>query len=257
MRRSTLPGAASRSVPGAFNCYAETGSARYGHTVWGPTAPRRTFGEAHWKEPLKWNRQAQQEKKRSRVFCSSMCDIFEDHKTIERERAKLWPLIRETPWLDWQLLTKRIERVKDNLPADWGTEGYPNVWMGTSVENQHWADIRIPILLQIPAVVRFISYEPALGPVGLARYFPRTGNKPTPGIDWVICGGESGPGFRPMDVEWARSVRDQCKAAGVAYFFKQSAAPRTEMGIQLDGKVVREYPKPRKTEGGPGPGKLF
>lgn len=244
--------------PGCAHCYAETGSSRYGHSVWGPDADRRTFGEAHWKEPLKWNRQAQEAKKRMRVFCSSMCDIFEDHPTIERERAKLWPLIRQTPWLDWQLLTKRIERVADLLPDDW-KDGYPNVWMGTSVENQHFADLRIPILLKISAAVRFISYEPALAPIHIEKYLGHpNGWKDCKSawcdhkfLDWVICGGESGRGFRPMDPQWARDVRDQCEAAAVPFFFKQSSAPRTEMGIKLDNRIIREYPEPRSTHGGP------
>jgi protein gp37 len=229
--------------PGCQHCYAEAGSTRYGHSVWGPKNPRRTFSEAHWKEPLKWNRQAEKEARRHRVFCSSMCDNFEDHPTIDAEREKLWPLIRATPWLQWQLLTKRIERVAARLPPDWG-HGYHNVWMGASVENQKYADLRIPILLQIPAVVHFISYEPALGPVDLDAYL-RTleyDMQIFKGLDWVICGGESGAGYRPMDPQWARDVRDQCKAAGVSFFFKQSSAPRTEMGIELDGKIVREYP---------------
>lgn len=236
--------------PGCKNCYAETGSQRYGHSVWGPSAPRRTFGEAHWKEPLKWNRAAEKAGKRFRVFTSSMCDNFEKHPTIDKERNKLWKLIRETPWIDWQVLTKRIERVGKLLPKDWGVDGYPNVWLGTSVENQEYADKRIPVLLEIPAVVRFISYEPALGPITLSEaWLPEVnGGDYEPTLDWVICGGESGPGYRKMDPQWARDVRDQCKAAGVAFFFKQSSAPRTEMGIELDGQIVREYPTPRKVE---------
>jgi len=222
--------------PGCAHCYAETLSTRFGESVWGPTNHRRIFGAQHWAAPLKWNRDAEQARRRARVFSSSMCDNFEDHPDITSERAKLWPLIRQTPWLDWQLLTKRAERIADNLPADWG-DGYPNVWMGVSVENQEYADERIPLLLKLPAAVRFISYEPALGPVNLSAFL----TEPTR-LDWVICGGESGPGYRPMDVQWARDVRNQCHAAGVAFFFKQSAAPRTEMGIQLDGEIVREYP---------------
>lgn len=222
--------------PGCFNCYADTLSSRYKFNVWGPTAPRRTFGKAHWDEPLKWNRIAERDGRRVRVFSSSMCDNFEDHPTIDEERAKLWELIRATPWLDWQILTKRIERVENRLPRDWG-EGWPNVWLGTSVENQEYAELRIPILLRLPAAVRFISYEPALGPIDFN--FDEALHP-----DWVIYGGESGPGFRPAKMDWARSARDQCKAAGVAFFHKQSSGYRTEMGIELDGNIVREYPTP-------------
>ena len=226
--------------PGCANCYADTLSKRYGHDVWGPSKPRRTFGAKHWNEPLLWNRWAKEGKTTSvagagrppLVFSSSMCDVFEDHTTIARERAKLWPLIRATPHLHWQLLTKRADRIKECLPADWGT-GYPNVWLGVSISEPKgvW---RADYLRQIPAKVHFISYEPALASIHQ--------DLDLSGIEWVIFGGESGPGYRKMDVQWARDMRDACERAGVAYFFKQSAAPRTEMGTQLDGAIVRAFP---------------
>jgi protein gp37 len=221
--------------PGCANCYAQTLSERFGWDVWGPNAPRRTFGEKHWAEPHKWNHAARRAGRRRRVFCSSMCDIFEDHPTIEQEREKLWRLIRETPELDWQLLTKRPERIAANLPDDW-CDGYVNVWLGTSIENNDYV-WRADRLRQIPAVVRFVSYEPALGPLDQLDLA---------GLDWIIYGGESGPGYRDHDVSWARSIRDRCLAAGVAFFYKQSAAPRTEMGTTLDGRMAREYPTPRQ-----------
>lgn len=157
------------------------------------------------------------------VFSSSMCDIFEDHPTIEAERAKLWALIRATPNLHWQLLTKRADRIAENLPADWGT-GYPNVWLGVSISEAKgiW---RADYLRSIPA----------LGPI--AEVLDLTG------IEWLIFGGESGPGFRPMDVQWARDIRVKCRESGTAFFFKQSAAYRTEMGIELDGQIVRAFPE--------------
>ncbi len=220
--------------PGCKNCYADTLSSRYGHDVWGPKKPRRVFGAKHWAEPVKWNREAADAGERCRVFSSSMCDIFEDHPTIDAERQKLWDLIRATPWLDWQLLTKRPERILANLPADWG-KGYANVWMGTSIENNDYVG-RADELRKIPATVRFISYEPALGPLDKLNLA---------GLDWLIQGGESGPGWRPMDLQWARDIKARCEAAGVAYFFKQSAAHRTEMGIELDGQIVRNYPQRR------------
>src|SRR6266403_1881177 len=228
--------------PGCAHCYAETGSKRYGHSVWGPTAPRRIFGESHWNEPLKWNREAEKERSRHRVFTSSMCDVFEQHKMIDKEREKLWPLIRNTPWLDWQVLTKRSESIADNLPKDWGT-GYSNVWLGVSAEDQKYYEQRWADLAPIPAVVRFVSYEPALGPIELCA-----GLNPEHGSvfpDWIIYGGESGPGFRKADLAWPRSMRDQCKKLGIPFFHKQSSGIRTEMGIQLDGAIIREYPAPR------------
>lgn len=223
--------------PGCKHCYADGLADRYGFKVWGPpeTTTRRTFGEKHWAEPVKWNRDAEREGRIHRVFCASMCDVFEDHPTVIGEMAKLWPLIRATPWLHWQLLTKRPERIAASLPADWG-DGYPNVWLGTSIENADYA-WRADHLRAIPAVVRFVSYEPALGP--LADVLDLTG------IDWIIYGGESGNSYRDHDIQWPRDMRDKCKAAGAAFFYKQSPARFTERGTTLDGETVREYPVPR------------
>ncbi len=237
----------SRLTGVPLNCYAETGSKRYGHNVWGPTAPRRTFGEAHWREPLKWNKQAEAEKRRHRVFTSSMGDNCEDHPTVTAERQKLWPLICDTPWLDWQFLTKRAERLPECLPDDWGP-GYPNVWLGVSAENQKYYDERWSILGTIPAVVRFISYEPALGPIEICAALTPHSKTGKVFPDWVIYGAESGLGFRKAEVEWARSARDQCKKLGIAFFHKQSNGIRSGMGPQLDGKLIHEYPTPRKVE---------
>lgn len=220
--------------PGCAHCYADTLSSRYGHDIWGPSKPRRTFGDKHWQEPMKWQAQAVEDGRQHRVFCSSMCDNFEDHPDIEAEREKLWELIRQTPNLEWQLLTKRADRIAYNLPHDW-RDGYPNVWMGVSIENMDYAG-RADRLREIPAAVRFISYEPALGPLdGLDLA----------GIDWIIFGGESGPKFRAADLQWSRDMRDRCQAAGVAYFHKQSSHYYTERGITLDGQMVRDYPIPR------------
>jgi protein gp37 len=153
-------------------------------------------------------------------------------------------LIRECTHLDWQLLTKRPQRIVDNLPADWGPEGWPHVWLGTSVEDMRVAD-RVDHLRDIPAVVRFISYEPALGPLD---------DLDISGIDWIIYGGESGPGYRKEDKNWARVMHAKCSANGTAFFHKQSSGYRTELGIELDGKIVREYPTPRVPVS---PGRLF
>jgi len=206
--------------PGCTHCYAEDLSTRYGHGVWGPNKPRRTFGAKHWAEPVAWERAAQRAKRRGkgcperrRVFCSSMCDIFEDHPTIAEELLKLWPLIRATPWLDWQLLTKRAERIVECLPADWGG-GYPNVWLGVSIEDGEY-EWRVQLLRRVPARMRFVSYEPALGPIA---------GIDLTGIDWLIYGGESGVEFRPDEEQWARDIREQCAREGVAFFFKQRAA---------------------------------
>lgn len=211
--------------PGCTHCYADTLSRRYGHDVWGPakTTPRRTFGAKHWGDPAKWDAAAKRDGVRRRVFCGSMCDVFEDHPTIDAEREKLWPIVRATPNLDWQLLTKRPERIAANLPTDWG-EGYPNVWLGTSVESQEYADQRIPHLVAVPAVVRFLSCEPLLGPVEID--FDDIGSRDWEGryIDWVIVGGESGAGARACDVQWIRELLAECAFGGVPCFVKQLGA---------------------------------
>lgn len=226
----------NRYSPGCKNCYAELLARRYGHDVWGPHNPRRTFGDKHWREPLKWDRDSADAGVRRRVFCSSMCDLFEDHATIDSERGKLWPLICATPSLDWQLLTKRADRVAKHLPADWGS-GYANAWIGVSIENDHYVD-RADRIRDIPAAVRFISYEPALGPLDRLDLT---------GIDWVIYGGESGPRFREHDPSWAECIAARCAAAGVAFFYKQDAGRLPGRGAAMAGRIVNAFPTPRKT----------
>ncbi len=232
---------------GCRNCYAEEVTTRRGDSMWGPRGTRKTLSDGHWAKPLGWNRKvAVPDKNPAKrvagnargyglVFSSSMCDNFEAHPTVEAQLARLWPLIRATPFLHWQLLTKRPERIASLLPDDWGPDGYPNVWLGTSVEDMRVAH-RVQHLVQIPAAVRFISYEPALGPLD---------DLDLTGLDWVIYGGESGPNFRPHDLAWPRSMRARCREAGVAFFYKQSSARYTEMGTTLDGETVREMPVPR------------
>jgi protein gp37 len=217
--------------PGCKNCYADSLAKRYKWDVWGAGKERRTFGPDHWAKPVKWNKEAIASGRSIKVFCSSMCDVFEDHPTIAQEREKLWDLIRATPHLDWQLLTKRPQRIRECLPPDWGN-GYKNVWLGTTIESAEYRG-RADHLRTIPARVRFISYEPALGPLGDINLN---------GIHWLIYGGESGKDYRPHNVQWARDIRARCKKFGTAFFYKQSSAYRTEMGIELDGEIVREFP---------------
>jgi len=238
----------SRVSPGCENCYAETLSARYGHRVWGPakTTPRRIFGPQHWAEPLKWNAAAVQAGVRKRVFCASMSDVFEDHPDVGEHRAALWRLIEQTPALDWLLLTKRPENIRKMLPASWLEDFRANVWLGTSVEDPRRARERIPLLVDVPGAVRFLSCEP------LVEALP---NLPLAGIDWLIVGGESGPGARPMQPDWALDLRTQCKDAGVAFFFKQTGTALAAVwgisgkgGHDLVGVPrtlrIREFPKP-------------
>ncbi len=239
---------------GCRECYAETFAKRVGQNVWGPaaTTPRRLFGDKHWQEPLRWNAAAAAAGTRARVFCSSMADVFEDHPEVGPHRERLFSLIEQTPSLDWLLLTKRPQNVASMVPVAWAA-GFPsNVWMGASTEHQAAADERIPYLLAIPAAVRFLSCEPLLGPINLER--PPHGAQPDPQsgvypawysqqIDWVIAGGESGPKARPMHPDWARSLRDQCVAAGVAFHFKQwGGRTHAAGGRLLDGRTWDEFP---------------
>lgn len=200
--------------PGCVHCYAERDAKRYGSAVWGATAPRRFFGEKYWAGPLRWNREAEREGRQHRVFCASMADVFEPREDLIPWREKLWALIAETPWLDWQLLTKRPEEVNRmvRLPGR-----QPNLWIGTSVENQEWADKRIPILSDTLAAIKFLSCEPLVGPVVLDPHYLDL-------VNWVIVGGESGPGYRIMRLEWADRLVEQCQEAGVPVFVKQLGA---------------------------------
>jgi protein gp37 len=251
--------------PGCAHCYAEAWARRTGHPVWGAHGERRSFGEKHWSEPLAWNAAARHAGERRRVFCASMADVFEDHPALPAERARLWALIDATAWLDWQLLTKRDENVLGMTAEVWPEPGdWPgNVWIGTSVESQEWANRRIPVLLRIPAKVRFLSCEPLLERVDLHRIEASDGalidclegaaSNPRDGVvhaaaphcvDWVIAGGESGPHARRMDPEWARSIRDDCAAAGVPFLFKQTGSVLAkEWGLQdSKGEDPRELP---------------
>lgn len=182
---------------------------------------------------------------RPRVFCASMADVFEDWQwpmidhngdeladyenvgplTMSHVRYRLFDLIASTPNLDWLLLTKRPENIAsmiaDATADGWVEWPWKNVWLGTTVENQAAADERIPHLLRVPARVRFLSCEPLLGPINLSPYVSDGKVKISQGIDcdWVIAGGESGPHARPMHTDWVRSLRNQCQAAGVPFWF--------------------------------------
>lgn len=206
--------------PGCDNCYAENRNSRFGGGQainWGPGAPRRRTSPANWNKPRKWNEEAKRLGIRYRVFCASLADVFDNAVPLQW-REDLFNLIAATPNLDWLLLTKRIGNapamvsiIPGHLPQ--------NVWLGITVVNQAEANRDIPKLLAIPASVRFLSMEPLLGPVDLRQ--AHIAPVRLPRVDWVIVGGESGPGARPMHPDWARSLRDQCNAAGVPFLFKQ------------------------------------
>lgn len=194
------------------HCYAEAWAKRVGQPVWGPKAERRMFGDAHWRQPVIWNRKATELGTRPRVFCASMADVFEDRAELHVPRRRLWELVEATPNLDWLLLTKRPENVA--RLAGWSSTWPTNVWLGTTVELQKRADELLPYLAAARARVKFISAEPLLGPLSLERWLGED-------LNWVITGGESGPKARPASPAWFRDLLSQCMAASVPFHFKQ------------------------------------
>ncbi|WP_244497600.1 DUF5131 family protein [Aureimonas sp. AU40] len=203
------------------NCYAETlMDKRYGRVEWGPHGARIRTSPANWALPRRWQRQAdafqKEHGRRQRVFCASLADVF-DNQAPEGAREDLWALIRECPDLDWLLLTKRPQNIAKMLPAFWG-DVRRSVWLGISTENQEELERRSRAVRDVfaerfyPAVL-FASAEPLLSPLDL--------RKSALTFDWIIAGGESGSGARPMSIQWVRELRDQCAEAGVAFLFKQ------------------------------------
>lgn len=236
--------------PGCDHCYAETIANRFDGTKAFPNGfavtlhPERLTAPLHWRKPR-------------RVFVNSMSDLFHDN-VPEWFIAAVFEVMRATPQHTYQILTKRHGRMRSLLRSWMGgtplwTEmgaahlvppmtPLPNVWLGVSVEDQKRADLRIPALMQTPAAVRFLSMEPLLGPVDITPWL-RQGEART-SLDWVIVGGESGPGARPVDGDWVRSLRDQCEASGEAFFFKQWGGRRPKAnGRELDGRTWDEYPE--------------
>lgn len=254
--------------PACDFCYARELDKRYkfgGETHWGSRATRWQRVEAAQKELLRNNRRAAKKGVRRRQFINSMSDFFEDREDLDDPRLMALETFRQCRNLDLLLLTKRPQRVfpilqrvfdlalshvmlelSDMLKA-WLFGGAPeNIWLGTTAENQQWADIRTPHLLRTPAVIHWVSYEPALGPIDFSQWLgiehDRDGSwryksdlPKEPQLDWIICGGESSQGgaeARPFDLEWARDTIRQCRAAGIAPFVKQLGANPIDM---LDG----------------------
>jgi len=190
-------------------------------------------------QPLHW-------KKPRRIFVCSMSDFF--HVGVPFSfQCEILQVIGKCPQHTFMILTKRTEQLELwNYAAGW--HPYPNLWLGVTVENQEQADKRIPVLLETPAAVRFVSVEPMLGPVQirdqLHEQWPTNADvhqvrDTRPPLDWVICGAETGPGARPMDLDWARDLRDQCAAAGVPFFFKRDSDGNRE----LDGRLWEQWPE--------------
>lgn len=183
-------------------------------------------------------------------FVNSMSDLF--HREVPTEFIQsVFTVMGQARQHTFQVLTKRPERMVEVVPTLLLPDGrafqeapLPNVWLGTSVEDQQAADERIPYLLQTPARVRFLSCEPLLGPLDLTEYFNPfiVGNA---FIHWAIVGGESGWNARPMKPEWVRSIRSQCEAAGVDFFFKQwGGVNKKKTGRELDGRTYDAMPEP-------------
>lgn len=207
--------------PGCKNCYMYRDKNRYGQNPKAILRSKTTFYD-----PIKW------ESSRL-IFTCSWSDWFIEEADNWRDEA--WNVIRQAPQHTFQILTKRPERIVDHLPKDWGL-GWAHVWLGVSIENQKYEN-RLELLREAPARIRFISAEPLIDAIKF-----RSLKK----VDWVITGGESGPNARPMDMDWVRSIRDQCKKAGVAFFHKQNGGTTIVDGAwggrKVDGKTWDAMP---------------
>lgn len=254
---------------GCKNCYMYTEKHRYRQNPFVVVRSKTTFYA-----PLKWkpDKEVGQWRTPELVFTCSWSDWF--HEAADPWRDEAWDIIRRTPHLTYQILTKRPELIAARLPKDWGNDGWPNVWLGTSVENEKNQG-RVPLLLEIPARLHFLSLEPLLGPVSLFGPWhdylrgwdcrpthspgcsPEEGCGPNCGeaeqfetnkIGWVIAGGESGPRCRPMEEDWLRVLRDQCAAAGTPFLLKQLGGdpdPRDHDKAVLDGITYKAMPAVR------------
>ncbi len=229
-----------RVSAGCDHCYALTlakrlkamGNIRYqvdGNPVTSGTGFGLTVHADKFHEPLSW-------KLPRRVFVNSMSDLF--HPQVPKNLIfEIFDVMAEASQHQFQVLTKRPRRMGP-IVRDWcsvrGSEPLGNVWLGTSIENQEWADRRVPLLAEVPAAVRFISCEPLLGNTVIPKI---------QALNWVIVGGESGPRARPMEIEWVSSLRDQCVSAGVAFFFKQWGGRTPKAGGRtLEGRTWDEMP---------------
>ena len=228
--------------PGCTHCYAEAEDKRRKWTEggWGKGKPRHLTSENSWRNLLKWNDEARASGRRKKVFCASLCDVFDD-EVVQEWRDRLWDRVAECQSIDFQVLTKRPENIPEMLPRNWN-DGWANVWLGTSVENQDYADIRIPLLCDVSAKMRFLSVEPLLGPIHF---------KSLEGVNWVIVGGESGVNSRLMDKAWVEQIKVQCETEKVTFFFKQWGAfdetakkvGKLKAGHTLNGETLQSFPE--------------
>lgn len=214
--------------PACDFCYAETWANRWPRYAGAWSGERYRTTDANWRKALRWNREAKEAGERRRVFSNSLSDFFDNQVPTEWRRGA-WEIIGACDALDWMLLTKRPQNIPKMSPIapdhcrPWRDKWpWPNVWLGTTTEDQERYDQRMPHLAAVDCAKRFVSYEPALGPVDfLSGYSPGDEEPWAAKLDLVICGGESGAHARPMHPAWARSARDQCETAGIYFHFKQ------------------------------------
>lgn len=244
-------------------CYAENLMAvRYGRVKWGAAGTRSRTSDVNWKKVHQWDRFSWEIRKkhgpqyRLKVFCASLADIFEgpetinsekEYEVVKRARAEFWMLIAGMPNLDFLILTKRPENIMQMVPEHWKDVKFPeNVWIGTSIGTQGVLEERLHHLARVPAKIRFLSMEPLIEGVTM---------RGATFVDWVIVGGESGHGARPMHPDWARSIRDWCKETETPYFFKQwgewmpteirNAHQKNEIVLLPDGSQMAMTTNPR------------
>lgn len=225
-------GCSAPAGAGCDHCYAAALDRRTGGNHFGiGTMPRLTTLQ-NQNKPFRWNREAEITGVRQRVFCGSVMDWADKNAPGGARDGIMWPTIRATPMLDWQLLTKRSNNIRRMLPADWG-DGYPNVWLGVTVENKRSGLRRLEQMRSIPAKVRFLSIEPLLEDLGEIDLS---------GFHWVIIGGESGAKHRIMERTWVDNIIRQCREQEVAVFFKQWGG-RNGGGCVIDGIEIKEWPQ--------------
>lgn len=233
------------------DCYARDLARQYGWKdggnagpeIWGaPRATtRRILSDKHNAEPYVWNAAAWLRDERECVFVESMSDLFEFHPLLVAPRQIAFRTIKNTPYLDYKMLTKRPQMITRYVPKEWLEGDWPlNAWIGFSAGSQRFLDERLPYVVDLPAPVIFVSHEPATGPINIEQLAAQVDPKKL----WIITGGKSGPNWRvnAMELDWARYVRDQCREMGIAFFFKQASARRPGVGPELDGVLHHEWP---------------
>lgn len=247
----------TRISPACDHCYAATSTpVRAMGIEW--NKDRHRTSPAYWRQPLGWDREAAASGVRRRVFCASLADVF-DNQVPQEWRNELFSLIGMTPNLDWLLLTKRIGNAHEMLShaaasvglSSWDEDPWRNVSIGITICDQEELDRDVIKLIRLPAWRRFLSIEPLIERVTFAGHWMEYRNPDVhenwlERINWVIVGGESGPGARPMEIEWAEVLRDQVQSVGTAFFMKQLGGVRNKRGELEDlpeSLRIREFPR--------------